>query len=306
MTGVKSRPYRLLVLFAVALAASVVTPAVASARSSAAATPRSAIYGGGPFYQDGQAVMDTLRASGFTTVILWTIHVRAGSGDLVYNDHLIVANGQYVGDPGWPARLKTLKQAPTSVNRIEIGVGSAGPDDWGVIDALIKAQGTGPDSILYRNFQALKAATGADAINNDDEQHYDLASTTAFAKMTASLGYRFAIVPYSNTTYWVNLKKNLGATLDRVYLQGYAGGTGNDPASWSQRLGMTVDPGLWSKHGSGCNAGDSPATVRSRMSAWHASAGITGGFMWLYDDMKLCASKGSPADYAAAINDGVR
>lgn len=149
-------------------------------------------------------------------------HPRPHNGDLWYNDHLIVANGQYVGDPGWPGRLRTLRQAPTSVSRIEVSVGAAGPDDWGVIDGLIRAQGTGPGSILYRNFQALKTATGADGVNDDDEQHYDLASTTAFARMVISQGYRFTFVPYTNMTFWANLKSALGSAVDRVYLQNYA------------------------------------------------------------------------------------
>src|SRR5690348_15376509 len=90
------------------------TPSAVSAAPVQAAG-RSAIYGGGPFYSGGQAVMDTLRSSGFTTVVLWAIHVRADTGDLWLNDIRIISGGQYVGDPAWPARLATLKQAPTSV-----------------------------------------------------------------------------------------------------------------------------------------------------------------------------------------------
>ena len=43
------------------------------------------IYGGGPFYSGGQAMMDTLRASGFTTVMIWSVHVHP-NGDLVLNE----------------------------------------------------------------------------------------------------------------------------------------------------------------------------------------------------------------------------
>ncbi|GAB2808918.1 lysyl endopeptidase [Lentzea nigeriaca] len=275
-------------------------PAPASAQS-----PRSAVYGGGPFYADGQAVMNTLRASGFTTVILWSIHVHP-DGDLYYNDVLIVRNGRYVGDPGWPARLKTLKQAPTSVNRIEVSIGAWAVPDWENIAKLIGSQGTGSSSVLYRNFQALKTATGADAINNDDESYYQVDATAKFARMAAGLGYsKFTFAPYTNQSFWGNLKNNLGALVDRVYLQGYAGGAGNNPATWNRALGMTVDPGLWSRHGSGCSAGDSPATVESKMRSWHGSAGIVGGFMWLYDDMKTCSAQGTAAAYARAIRNGV-
>src|SRR5262245_45890250 len=87
---------------AAAMAVLATRPAAADIRPAAGAA-RSAIYGGGPFYSGGQAVMDDLRGSGFTTVVLRSIHVDAHSGDLAFNDTRIVSNGPYVGDPGWPA-----------------------------------------------------------------------------------------------------------------------------------------------------------------------------------------------------------
>jgi hypothetical protein len=285
-----------------AVVAAAALPAAPAHANTLAAGGRSAVYGGGPFYSGGQSVMNTLRASGFTTVVLWAIHVHADTGDLYLNDQLVVSNGQYVGNADWPAQLRTLKQAPTSVNRIEVSVGSAGPDDWGAIASLISQGGTGTSSILYRNFQALRSATGADAINDDDEQHYDLNSTTSFARMVISQGYTFTLVPYTNMGFWRSVKSNLGASVDRVYLQDYAGGTGNDPGAWASSLGMPVDPGLWSKHGSGCATGDSPADVGNKMQAWKASAGIPGGFMWLYDDIQACAGQYPASAYASAIN----
>ncbi|MGD6630625.1 PKD domain-containing protein, partial [Xanthomonas citri pv. citri] len=68
---------------------------------------------------------------------------------------------------------------------------------------------------------------------------------------------------------------------------------------------MTVAPGLWSRNGSGCASGDSPSTVQTRMSNWKTSAGISGGFMWLYDDIQQCSAQGTSAQYAAAINTAV-
>jgi hypothetical protein len=290
------------VVLAVVVATTGVAAAGVAAGQPAPVAGRSAIYGGGPLYADGQSAMDTLRSSGFTTVILWSIHVH-GNGDLYYNDIRIVAGGQYVGDPGWPARLRTLKQAPTSVNRIEVSVGAWGTADWEAIDNFITRDGTGPDTILYRNFQALLNATGADAINNDDESHYEVDSTVAFARMANAMGYRnFTLAPYTAVSYWQGVTNNLGSLVDRVYLQAYAGGAGNNPASWSQSLGRPVDPGLWSKHGAGCSQGHSPAEVESQMRSWHNSANIPGGFMWLYDDIKQCSGSGTAADYARAIN----
>lgn len=277
---------------------------------SSAVCADSAIYGGGPFYSGGAAVMNDLKASGFTTVMLWSIHVDA-NGDLHLNDQALISNGAFVGtNTNWSNQLKTLKQAPTSVKRIEVSIGSGGVPDFERIEALINGtgagSGTGPNSILYKNFQLLKTLTGADAANFDDESDYDLPSATAFGQMLAGLGYKITFVPYTNRTFWVDLKNNLGTSVDRVYLQDYDGGAGNDPAAWSQALGMTVEPGLWSRHGTGCTAGDDPASVRAKMSAWKASAKITGGFMWLYDDIQKCSTSGrTSADYAGAINSAV-
>lgn len=264
---------------------------------------QAAIYGGGPFYNGGTAVMNNLRSSGFTTVVLWTIHVHS-NGDLYFNNSLVVHDGVYVGHSAWPGQLATLLQPPTSVNRIEVSVGSAGVDDWGTIDQLISSQGTGTSSILYRNFSALRAATGAVAIDSDDEEDYNLSGAEAFAHMILGMGYSsFTIVPYTNESYWAQLKSDLGSSLDRVYLQDYAGGTGNDPAQWSQALGITVMPGLWSKNGPGCESGDSPKAVQAQMAAWHRSDHITGGFMWLYDDIRKCP--GDAYQYAHAILNGL-
>ena len=268
------------------------------------AEAQSAVYGGGPFYNGGTPVMNTLRASGFKTVVLWTIHVHS-NGDLYFNDTLVVAGGSYVGNSAWPGQLATLKQAPTSVTRIEVGVGSAGVADWETIRDLINSQGTGANSILRRNFQALKSATGADAINDDDESGYDVNSTIAFANMAASLGYKFTLCPYTNSGFWATIKSSLGSLVDHAYLQCYAGGSGNVPSSWNSALGMKVDPGLWCRHGSGCASGDTPSSVQTRMSGWKSSAGITGGFMWLYDDMQACSGQGTTAQYAAAINNAL-
>jgi hypothetical protein len=269
---------------------------------------RSAVYGSGALYRGGQPVMDILRSSGFTTVILWSVHVNA-TGDLFFNDDRIVSNAQYIGDKDWPRFVRTLKQQqPTSVNRIELSVGAYGTEDWENIKALIQRDGAGQDTILYRNFQVLyQTLGGVDAINDDDESCYDPVSTVAFAQMAKSIGFRgFTIVPYTNPDFWRTVRNKLGQFMDRVYLQGYAGGAGNDPKQWAGWMGMPVEPGLWCKNGDGCSDGDTPSDIRTAMAKWHREAGIPGGFIWLYDDIEHCLSSThfSAADYASAVNQG--
>jgi Concanavalin A-like lectin/glucanases superfamily/Viral BACON domain len=264
----------------------------------------STIFGGGPFYSGGTSAMNTLRASGYTTVMLWCIHVDANTGNLIYNDQLVVSNGVYVGNAAWPSQLATLKTAPTSVNRIEVSVSSWGVNDFQAIQTLMNTYGTNTTSILYRNFAALKTATGADAIDYDDETLYDVTTAVKFGQMLSSIGYKVTLCPFTNPNFWQSVYNQLGTGIvDAVYLQCYDGGAGNNPATWNGYFsGLKVQPGMWCKHGGGCADGNSSADVLNQMTAWRASAGITGGFMWLYDDMLSCTSGGVASDYAKAIN----
>jgi hypothetical protein len=267
----------------------------------------STIFGGGPFYSGGTAAMNTLRASGYTTVMLWCIHVDAASGNLIYNDQLVATNGVYVGNASWPSQLATLKVAPTSVNRIEISVSSWGVNDFQSIQTLMNNYGTNTTSILYRNFAALKTATGADAIDYDDETLYDVPTAVKFGQMLSSIGYKVTLCPYTNPGFWQSVYNQLGSGIvDAVYLQCYAGGAGNNPATWNPYFsGLKVQPGMWCKNGGGCTAGNTSAEVLSQMTSWRNSPGILGGFMWLYDDMLSCTAGGTAADYAKAINQAV-
>jgi hypothetical protein len=52
---------------------------------------------------------------------------------------------------------------------------------------------------------------------------------------------------------------------------------------------------------SGCAEGSSLAQVEPQMRSWHSSAGVSGGFQWLYDDIKAC----SAADYARAVGNAI-
>jgi len=267
----------------------------------------STIFGGGPFYSGGTATMNALRVSGFTTVMLWTIHVDASNGNLIYNDQLVVSNGVYVGNAAWPGQLATLKTAPTSVNRIEWSVGSApsGGNDFLSIQTLMTTYGTNTSSILYRNFQALKTATGADAIDYDDETLYSVSTSVKFGQMLSSIGYKVTLCPYTDASFWQSVYNQLGSNLvDHVYLQCYAGGAGNDPGAWNSYFtGLKVIPGMWGIASD--PSGSTASQVAVQMAAWHAADGIPGGFIWLYDNIVANTNGGTPANYALAINQAV-
>ncbi|MEM7151595.1 MAG: lysyl endopeptidase [Myxococcota bacterium] len=263
------------------------------------------VFGGGPFYHDAATVMPRMRDSGFDTMILWSVHVH-DDGDLVLNDQLIIEDGEYVGVEGWPELVVSLEEEPTTVTRTEFSVGAWGVPDFDNIAMLIEAEGTGPDSILYRNFAALKQVIPTiDAINYDDETYFQANPTIEFSLMLAELDYKVTFAPYNNMGFWTAVYDELEVLepglVDRVLLQVYAGGAGNNPANWSAAFdGLEVEAGLWSLHGGGCSQGDTPAEVQTRLEGWSGST--VGGWMWLLDDMLACDPAAPLEDYASAIH----
>lgn len=264
---------------------------------------QSGIYAGGPVYKNRSYSISELRNSGFTYVVVWTIHIDA-SGNFNFNAEFpLVQNGSYVGAstyPNFANDIALLKSAPTTINRVEFCISAWGSGTFANIKTLIAAQGTGSTSILYKNFQALKNAIPAvDAIAFDDESTYDVSSSTALAVMLGNLGYKVTLVPYTNTSYWTSVATNtnsqLAGTVTRVDLQCYSGGAGNSPCSSSWSFGtIPIYAGLWDSE-------KSTTQVTSTLNSWKGSCSskLGGGFIWLYDDID---NSSATASYAAAVN----
>lgn len=258
----------------------------------------SAIFGGGPFVVGGQSMLRTVKRSGFNTIMLWSVHVHE-NGDLVLNDLKVCSNGEYVGEQEWSDTWLAMKEGDTSVKRIELSIGAWGCADFENIKALIERDGTGEDTILYRNFKALIEASGADAVNYDDESCYDVDSAVKFGKMCESMGVKVTLCPYTNMNFWVNVKNQLGEELvDRIYLQCYDGGAGNVVSEWEEAFGMKIIPGYWNAQNA--TYGKSAAEVGEELKK--NKRYVTGGFMWLYDEMTGKPAPNSVKNYASAIN----
>ena len=138
----------------------------------------SGIYVGGHFRRDRTVTVPTLKASGFTYVILFNIQVEP-NGDLTTDGETICRDGKYVfgnTQPHYVDDVNALRQGMTSIRRVESCIGGWGSKSYDNIKALVIAQGTGPTSILYKNFKALKDTLPViEAINNDDEHTYNVA-----------------------------------------------------------------------------------------------------------------------------------
>lgn len=259
----------------------------------------SALFGGGPLVLGGIPTASIIKDSGFNTVILWSVHVNADTGDLYFNDQLVCSDGEYVGTNMWRMGWEALKEGDNAVDRIEISIGAWGTADFENIRSLMQRDGDGEDTILYRNFKALIDVTGADAVNYDDESCYDVDATVAFSEMLLSMGVKITLCPYTNTAFWSSLLDELGSDVDRVYLQCYSGGSGNNPAQWSNVLGTKVIPGYWCLNDEN-SEGSTAEEVNRYLTRYKVVS--EGGFMWYYDDMRGLSSPNSTADYAEAIN----
>jgi hypothetical protein len=280
----------------------------ATRTSAATATTQTGyvgILGGGPVYKHIQKNISELKRSGFNELIVWSVEVNS-TGDLNLNGEFpLTSGGAYIGNktyPHFPADLKTIKQG--TVKRVTLSIGSSNYGDWEDIKALVDSQGTGPKSILYKDFAALKAALPLDAIDFDDENSYDTSSTIEFAVMLGKLGYNVTMNPYTNSTYWTSVVSQINekrsGTVDGIHLQTFAGGDGNNPCSGWNFGSVPVYPGISDQ--SSAPPDLTPAETKTAMKNWHTQCGITGGWVWIFDQI---AGTTLVRKYAHAITSGV-
>ena len=247
----------------------------------------SGVYVGGHIRRERPGTITKLRNSGFTYAILFNVDVDT-DGTLKTDGETICKNGVYVfqqTQPYYQQDVKNLKTAPTSISRIDICVGGWGNKSYGNIKNLINSQGTGPSSILYRNFKALiEAVPEIDAVNNDQEQDYDADAAAKFHIMMYDLGYKTTLAPYTNKSYWTSLCSKIRASrpnaVDRVMIQCYDGGAGNvnSVGTWNFN-GVTERHAGLMYYSNDWNVDKNLAQFQS----WKDQGVATGGFVWVYN-----------------------
>ncbi len=268
---IPSRPAKVLLALAAAFALTLAFPHCTRAAYTA-------LYGsdGEDFVGfTGSSAISGLKPSGWNGLVMWALTVQP-NGDITYNNGAVTlaTGGRYTGPGNWASNIAALKAPPSTVYRYECALGGAGDSSFANIKNLAASQGTGSGSILFKNFQALKAAVpGIDAINYDDETTYDVGSATAFGRMLNGLGFQVSLAPYTNQSYWVQLRNNLGGGCDLCYLQCYQGGAGNDPAQWNSAFGGGF-------HVMGGIESNSNASGWTDWYNWAVGSGMTGGFYW--------------------------
>src|ERR1700679_3021451 len=71
---------------------------------------------GNDYFQFSTPSMSFDKASGFTTLITFAMHVNP-DGTLLIGGNVACTNGIYTGPTNWNLLITTLKTAPTTVNR---------------------------------------------------------------------------------------------------------------------------------------------------------------------------------------------
>lgn len=265
------------------LAYSLLSALLFAASNPVGATSTTAIF----LFKDVlQSNTTALKTSGFNTLLIFRIGVLE-NGDLVYYatgdageavDAPVITGGAYVGGSALADKVKSFKTGQTLIDRVEVSLVSHDATFVNIRN-LVTANGTGADSPLYRNFDALRAAWDLDAFNNDDESVYDVPSTVSFAQLLGAIGYRYSIAPYTNSGFWASVAQQLPGLLDRVYLQVYDGGAGNDPGAWQDTLGLKVTPLVWVTNDAKPSQGNTPEQAQAKFANWNTQYSVDGGGM---------------------------
>lgn len=278
------------------------------------------LYGSGLFGRNtpgkNAAELAALQQSGFTTVILWTLHVDA-DGTLVYNNTVIVRDGVFADTFNYlPGLVDQLTASGSSVQNVLFSIGSGGVNDFTNIKALLASQQG--KLTLARNFSALSSALPISGYDFDDEDLYD-SSTIATLSEILSGGNQMIITycPYAMQGTWNQAVQSvyawdqqqdpvLGQSVRWWNLQCYSGGAGNDPASWVKALPANAgiaDPAAYIVPGFDASEQD-PASIQQTFQRLAGSdPGISGGFIW--NSSAIFSGSHTPGDYAQAIITGL-
>jgi hypothetical protein len=295
--------------------------------------PNIGVYGNGLF-QDTTPPYDQqlaqMRASAFTTVVLWALHVHEG-GDFYFNDNLAVRDGQLMWDPD-PAKKMLNPDLPKLLSAVRASgverVGfSIGPfvSDFEAIAANMH--------VATINFKSLITALSIDFIDFDYEGSYsagDRGMLIQIASLVDTCGAGVSFCPYEMEDWWLGCLAELYSRLGRqpvryMNLQCYDGGDGNDPAEWvdaikryPKPLGITdpdafVLPGYWvmQNYPDKEQYGRCPSQLDDIFRGLKPK-GTQGGWLWnsgdifAFEDKGLCPGQDvTPKGYSQAVLHGL-
>jgi hypothetical protein len=271
-----------------------------------------AVYGQGILYPSSSlsALTPSIQQAGWTSVIFSLFHIGRTSagqieGDIYYNDTLIISNGAYVGDSGWPAMVNNLKGGLVTTLLASVGGATPWVEDFQTIQAIYQGNSNSFEGTnLQANFNVLKKLFPAiDAIDMDCEETYDQVSFVAFCEMLIVAGFSITFCPYDSGEYdfWTGslaeLEEKYPGQVVWWNLQCYAGGSGNDPATWAGFItealpGFNTDGYIlasdWSRFWDSNYdmwEGDCPEAVAELLAPFAGDSAVGGAFIWTLDQI---------------------
>lgn len=283
-------------------------------------TPIIAVYAEGVMYpatasQSVHTTIDRLQQSGFNTPILGLFHIGRDyditpaqiTGDIYYNDTLVISQGSYVGSSSWPGLVDSLVGG--SVRRVCASFGGGGVLDFQTLKRIYQGNGNSyAGTNLQANLEVLRHMfPSISVIDMDCEETYDQPSFVAFCQLLIALGFKTSFCPYMNQGFWTGSLATLNASNPGKVawwnLQSYDGGAGNEPGQWASAITAAIpgfDTAGYIVVGDWTN--DSPSDVENLLRGFTNAPSLGGGFMWTLDDM---ISAGTLDAYATAIQAGL-
>jgi len=285
--------------------------------------PNIAVYGG--LFETDDSALAPLMNSGFTTAILWSIHVH-GNGDLYYNDNLLVSGGVVNKGTG---KGQINPNLPTDVSKLRTGgfgailgsIGAGGPPepkDFHHIQTLLGS--TSGTKTLSTNFQAFAEWAGLDGFDFDcEEDGITHATIATLANMLAGFTQQGIITyaPYGvpSEQFWLETMSSILAQYGTQYvkwwnLQNYGGA---DPGSWIAAMTEYIKDNPTKPIGvsnpnafmvTGVSSDLLPDGVQDQFAGWQGDQlKLQGGFIWNFTG--IMGSGYAPANYAEAITNGL-
>ncbi len=259
-------------------------------------------------YPGDDSTYENLRNSGFNTVILSSFYIHANGDVYSGDDHKnpIIHDGQYVGSREWLKYVASLKQASSSVKRVEILLEgrwyNQPPNTYDYIQDWYDSSktvpgivtGIGSNSTLYKIIKIMKEDIGVDAICIDDESVYNSESIAKLGELAAHLNLHMTLCPFKKVNYWKDIIcRSQPGLIDAIYLQCYDGGKFNVPGVWKEKLETTlpVYPIFLCRGAfSTCNPvhnSKTPAEIKAEMIRFKKDyPQMAGGAIWQMADIK--------------------
>lgn len=263
-------------------------------------------------------ITSSLQQSGWNTIILGLFHIGRTDpptkdpqivGDIYFNDTLIISQGKYVGDPGWPAAVSKLIGGGITKLLASFGGAAGWVYDFTTIATIYKDNNNSfKGTNLEQNFKVFRQLFPAiTTIDMDNEDNYnDMPSFVAFCQMLIGMGWTITFCPYQQDDFWtgslVQLEKSNPGKVIWWNLQCYDGGGGNTPDGWAKLIDTSFQgkfnvkgyivasdwTRFWDSDPSwNCWRGHCPSDLQSWLGRFKGQVSVGGGFIWNIDQITI-------------------